>query len=286
VLGRRRGIHELQLPRTIDRVIVKCTSPSGGDVSHGQRKAHALHLNLNSADRCGAREWILRRQRNHPYVTRVKHLRGAEAPRNVEAPSGPYPERSSTSQPVFRSRKGMDQSARSWAFQIVAGASSFAPRVAARRAKRAWSAEKPSRFWLALGSPSLPNRDGPHGDGDGSGKDERGRERFAEEWTAAWNAHDLARVLSYYEDDFEMASPLIVEIAGEPSGVLRGKERIRVYWEEGLRRSPALHFEKLGLFVGVRSLVIHLRNQHGRLSVEAFEIGDHGRVTRAAAHYA
>lgn len=111
-------------------------------------------------------------------------------------------------------------------------------------------------------------------------------ERFAEEWIAAWNAHDLARVLSYYEDDFEMASPLIVEIAGEPSGVLRGKERIRAYWEEGLRRSPALHFEKLGMFVGVRSLVIHLRNQNGRSSVEAFEIGDHGRVTRAAAHYA
>lgn len=53
-------------------------------------------------------------------------------------------------------------------------------------------------------------------------------ERVAEEWIVAWNAHDVPRVLSHYEDDFEMASPLIIEIAGEPSGVLRGKERRRL----------------------------------------------------------
>jgi hypothetical protein len=52
-------------------------------------------------------------------------------------------------------------------------------------------------------------------------------ERFAEEWIVAWNAHDLSRVLSHYQDDFEMASPLIVEIAGEPTGVLHGKKPSR-----------------------------------------------------------
>src|ERR1700723_3107179 len=30
--------------------------------------------------------------------------------------------------------------------------------------------------------------------------------RFAE-WIAAWNAHDLPRILSHYADDFEMSSP-------------------------------------------------------------------------------
>jgi hypothetical protein len=111
-------------------------------------------------------------------------------------------------------------------------------------------------------------------------------ERFAEEWIAAWNAHDLPRILSHYEDDFEMASPLIVEIAGEPSGVLRGKEKIGAYWEKALRLSPDLQFERLGVFPGVRSLAIHFRNQNGRLSVETFEIGESGRVIWAAAHHA
>jgi hypothetical protein len=109
--------------------------------------------------------------------------------------------------------------------------------------------------------------------------------RFAEEWIAAWNAHDLPRILSHYEDDFEMASPRIVEIAGEPSGVLRGKESIGAYWEKALRLVPDLRFERLAVFVGARSLAIHYRNQAGRLAVEVFEIGETARVVRAAAHY-
>jgi hypothetical protein len=110
-------------------------------------------------------------------------------------------------------------------------------------------------------------------------------ERFAEKWIADWNARDLPRVLSHYEDDFEMASPLIIEIAGEPSGVLRGKKKVGAYWEKALPLSPDLRFEKLGVFVGARSVAIHYRNQKGRLSVEVFEIGERGLVTRAAAHY-
>jgi hypothetical protein len=51
-------------------------------------------------------------------------------------------------------------------------------------------------------------------------------EHFAEEWISAWNAHDLVRILSHYENDFEMASPRIADIAGEPSGVFCGKESI------------------------------------------------------------
>jgi hypothetical protein len=110
--------------------------------------------------------------------------------------------------------------------------------------------------------------------------------KFAEEWIAAWNAHDLQRVLEHYDDDFEMASPLIVDIAGEPSGVLRGKARVGAYWEKALRLVPDLRFEKILVLVGARSIAIHYRNQTGRLSVEVFEFGADGRVARAAAHYA
>ena len=35
-------------------------------------------------------------------------------------------------------------------------------------------------------------------------------ERFADDWIAAWNAHDLEKILSHYTDDFEMSSPVIV----------------------------------------------------------------------------
>jgi ketosteroid isomerase-like protein len=39
--------------------------------------------------------------------------------------------------------------------------------------------------------------------------------RFASDWIAAWNSHDLDRILAHYEDDFEMTSPLIVALVGE-----------------------------------------------------------------------
>jgi ketosteroid isomerase-like protein len=55
-------------------------------------------------------------------------------------------------------------------------------------------------------------------------------ERFAREWIAAWNSRDLERILAHYEDDFEMSSPVIVTLAGEPSGKLKGKAAIGAYW--------------------------------------------------------
>jgi hypothetical protein len=43
--------------------------------------------------------------------------------------------------------------------------------------------------------------------------------RFAEGW-AAWNAHDLDRILAHYSDEFEMTTPFIVKLMGEPTGTL------------------------------------------------------------------
>jgi len=54
-------------------------------------------------------------------------------------------------------------------------------------------------------------------------------EGFAAARIEAWNIRDLNRVLSHYADGFEMSSPLIVQVAGEPSGTLRGKAAIAAY---------------------------------------------------------
>ena len=66
-------------------------------------------------------------------------------------------------------------------------------------------------------------------------------ERFANEWIAAWNSHDLDRILAHYEDDFEMSSPVISTLVGEPSGKLRGKTAVAAYWATALRTSHHLH---------------------------------------------
>jgi hypothetical protein len=108
--------------------------------------------------------------------------------------------------------------------------------------------------------------------------------RFAEDWIASWNSHDLERVLSHYTEDFEMASPVIEQLMGEPSGVLKGKASVRAYWAKALARLPDLHFELLKVFVGARSIVIHYRGPKG-LGAEVFWFNADGKVDRAAAHY-
>ena len=111
-------------------------------------------------------------------------------------------------------------------------------------------------------------------------------ERFAAEWIDAWNTHDLKRVLSHYADDFEMSSPYIVQIAGEPSGTLRGKAAVGAYWKKALELVPDLKFELLAVLVGVDSITLYYKGALGRWVAEVFHFGSDGKVARAFAHYA
>lgn len=109
--------------------------------------------------------------------------------------------------------------------------------------------------------------------------------RFAQAWICAWNSHDLDRVLAYYEDDFEMSSPMIPVLAGEPSARLRGKAAVRAYWAEALRKIPDLRFELLSALGGSDCVVIYYLG-HAGLCAEVLHFGPSGKVRSAFAHYA
>lgn len=109
-------------------------------------------------------------------------------------------------------------------------------------------------------------------------------EHFAADWVAAWNAHDLPRILAHYADDFTMRSPYIVQIAGEVSGELRGKDAVGAYWAAALARMPALRFELVDILVGMGSVTLYYRGARG-MAAEVFEFDAHGQVVRASAHY-
>ena len=110
-------------------------------------------------------------------------------------------------------------------------------------------------------------------------------ERYAKEWIAAWNSHDLARILEHYDDDFEMSSPVIATLGGEPSGKLQGKAAVGAYWSRALQHAPNLHFEFLTVLSGVDGIVIYYRGHRG-LSAEVLRFGPSGKVCAASAHYA
>jgi len=109
---------------------------------------------------------------------------------------------------------------------------------------------------------------------------------FSSDWIDAWNAHDLERILSHYSDSFEMSSPIIIQLAEEPSGRLQGKAAVGAYWAKALKLIPDLHFELIATLTGVDSVTIHYKGAKGRLAAEVFHFDSDGKVDKAFAHYA
>lgn len=81
----------------------------------------------------------------------------------------------------------------------------------------------------------------------------------------AWNDHDVDAVLGHFTDDAVFSSPVAAQLLDDSNGVLRGEAAIRSYWRRGIERIPDLHFEVVGVYVGVATLVINYRNQKGGL---------------------
>lgn len=108
---------------------------------------------------------------------------------------------------------------------------------------------------------------------------------FAHDWIAAWNAHDLPRVLSHYADDFEMSSPFIAQIAGESSGVLKGKAAVGAYWQAALEKFPDLHFRLIHTLKGANSIVLVYHSIGDKLAAEVFYFNQEGLVYKAGGNY-
>jgi ketosteroid isomerase-like protein len=115
--------------------------------------------------------------------------------------------------------------------------------------------------------------------------DKEQAQRLAEEWYAAWNDHDLDRILSHYSDEVVFVSPFAVEIAGRADGRLEGKQALRDYFGAALERFPDLHFEPIALMTGIDSVVLHYRSVQNLLSAELMGVGGDGLVTEVSAHY-
>ena len=115
---------------------------------------------------------------------------------------------------------------------------------------------------------------------------------FAQEWIAAWNSHDLNRILAHYSDDFEITTPMIKMTLGGDTGTLKGKKAIGAYWQAALKKMPDLHFELIDVTEGVDSIAVYYKSVLDKLAVEVmFFDGDIGadfsnkQVSKVVVHY-
>jgi ketosteroid isomerase-like protein len=106
---------------------------------------------------------------------------------------------------------------------------------------------------------------------------------FATEWIAAWNSHDLDRILSHYATDIVLLSPAAARLVGD--GRVAGLANLRAYWQRALNARPDLKFEFVGLRAGHECLTVLYRNQREQQCAETFEFGTDGKVVCSFACY-
>ena len=109
--------------------------------------------------------------------------------------------------------------------------------------------------------------------------------QFAQAWVAAWNTHDLDQIMSHYEEEVELISPVAAQLLNQSDGKVIGKANLRAYFQKGLSAYPALHFDLKDVLWGVGSVVLYYANQRGTHTGEFMEISPQGKVSRIVANY-
>ncbi|GFE49635.1 hypothetical protein So717_13880 [Roseobacter cerasinus] len=104
---------------------------------------------------------------------------------------------------------------------------------------------------------------------------------FADEWEAAWNAHDLDRILAHYSADVVFRSQKAMRLTGR--GEIHGRDALRAYWAAALDQQPDLSFIVVDVLRGHGMLVILYRNQSDVLAAETLRFGTDGLIVEASA---
>ena len=108
---------------------------------------------------------------------------------------------------------------------------------------------------------------------------------LANHWVAAWNSHDLDAIMTHYEDEIELTSPVAARLLGTSDGKVIGKASLRAYFQRGLEAFPELNFRLEDVLWGLNSVVLYYTNQKGTRTGEFMELSVNGKVARVVANY-
>jgi ketosteroid isomerase-like protein len=104
-------------------------------------------------------------------------------------------------------------------------------------------------------------------------------------WVEAWNARDLERVLTLYDEDTVMTSDRIPMLGFDESGTVRGKDALRAYWGKALGLIPNLHFSLIELFVSPDSVVVFYENERGKRICEYLRVNAARKIVQGSANH-
>jgi limonene-1,2-epoxide hydrolase len=107
-------------------------------------------------------------------------------------------------------------------------------------------------------------------------------------WFEAFNAHNLEKLLSLYDDDAEHFSPKLKIRHPETNGLITGKEALRTWWQDAFDRLPTLHYKVTSLTSNSdRVFMEYIRtvtNEDDMLVAEVLEVKE-GRIIASRVYH-
>ncbi len=101
---------------------------------------------------------------------------------------------------------------------------------------------------------------------------------IAFKWFEAFNAHNLEQLLSLYDDYAEHFSPKLKIRKPETKGLIKGKNELRVWWQDAFDRIPTLHYKVTSLTSNndrvFMEYIRQVENEEDMLVAEVLDIRD------------
>ncbi|HPN30721.1 MAG TPA: nuclear transport factor 2 family protein [bacterium] len=109
--------------------------------------------------------------------------------------------------------------------------------------------------------------------------------KFANEWIGLWNSHNIEKILEHYSEEFEITTPMIKVALGIETGMLKGKKKIRNYWNEALKKIPDLKFELIEVAKSIDTIAIYYKSVMNKMAIEVMFFDESAKITKVIAHY-
>lgn len=101
---------------------------------------------------------------------------------------------------------------------------------------------------------------------------------IAFKWFEAFNAHDLEQLLSLYDEQALHFSPKLKIRKPETEGLIKGKNALRVWWQDAFDRLPTLFYKVTSLTANsdrvFMEYIRQVENEEEMLVAEVLDIRD------------
>ena len=109
------------------------------------------------------------------------------------------------------------------------------------------------------------------------------RQQLIDEWQLAWNSHDTAWVLSFYEDLIAITSPVFQEVLDVKNLSCFDKQDLKQFCERVFSTVPKYSINVMAVTSGIDSITIHYMDSSSRLIAETMQFSQRRKITNSSA---